>query len=227
MHEVAPGEFLLGYLNEHGQYCRSPLVVAGDDPAQVLPERDEGLRCDCCARRPGGDGRPRLGPQRQLPGGAHPGPGRRRPSGGSRIGQPRARRRAQTPLRARPSAARLMGRWPSGAPLTRSPEADRPESPTTTTSGTTPRTATDSGARSARMCGMPTPRRAASETGDGCVDRRGQAAPPVRRGRPYGPPVAPERALAEGPDIGAVVVCTSSRCVPTSRGSSSSSRTPG
>ena len=33
MHTVAPGEFLLGYLNEHGQYSRSPLVpAAGDDP---------------------------------------------------------------------------------------------------------------------------------------------------------------------------------------------------
>ena len=42
IHEVAPGEFLLGYLNEHGQHSRSPLVVAGDDPAQVLPEREKG-----------------------------------------------------------------------------------------------------------------------------------------------------------------------------------------
>ena len=37
MHTVAPGEFLLGYPNEHGQYSRSPLVPAVEDPDGLLP----------------------------------------------------------------------------------------------------------------------------------------------------------------------------------------------
>ncbi|MET0839455.1 MAG: hypothetical protein ABWY19_11775, partial [Marmoricola sp.] len=39
MHTVAPGEFLLGYPNEHGQYPRSPLGRAVDDPDRLLPRR--------------------------------------------------------------------------------------------------------------------------------------------------------------------------------------------
>ena len=78
MHTVAPGEFLLGYPNEHGQYSRSPLVPQVDDPDGLLPRRT--ARHGCFDRtghaRPGG--RPRLRPQRQLPRAPHPGPGRRR-----------------------------------------------------------------------------------------------------------------------------------------------------
>ena len=45
MHTVEPGEFLLGYVNEHGQYPRSPLVPAPRTPAACcrrVPRRPAG-----------------------------------------------------------------------------------------------------------------------------------------------------------------------------------------
>jgi len=110
---VAPGEFVLGYLNAYGQYTHRPLVNPERDPGGLLPQaaddpsrRDLGLNgsylvfrqlsqdvdrfwrfCDEQARRGGDCGR------------------------------------ADAHVRL---AAKMVGRWPSGAPLVKSPDADNP-----------------------------------------------------------------------------------------------------
>lgn len=108
---VKAGEFLLGYLNEYGQYTDRPLLPAASDPQALLPED------------PAGSGRRDLGRNgtylvlRQL---AQDVSGFWRfaeqatsgPDGGS---DPAAR----TWL-----GAKMVGRWPSGAPLVLAPSAD-------------------------------------------------------------------------------------------------------
>jgi Dyp-type peroxidase family len=110
---VRVGEFLLGYANEYGLYTDRPLLDASADPRSTLPRDSEG------------SGRADLGRNgsylvfRQLrqdvPGfwryvdGAT-----RRPDGSS---DPHARLRL---------ASKMVGRWPSGAPLTLAPDADDP-----------------------------------------------------------------------------------------------------
>ena len=110
---VRAGEFVLGYPNEYGQYTGRPLLDAAADPARMLPRDAEG------------SGRADLGRNgsylvvRQL---RQDVPGfwgyvdrvTRRPDGTS---DPQARLRL---------ASKMVGRWPSGAPLTLAPEADDP-----------------------------------------------------------------------------------------------------
>ncbi len=108
---VRAGEFLLGYPNEYGLYTGRPLLEASADPRKTLPRDAEG------------SGRADLGRNgsylvfRQLrqdvPGfwrfldGAT-----RRPDGTS---DPQAQIRL---------ASKMVGRWPSGAPLALAPDAD-------------------------------------------------------------------------------------------------------
>ena len=107
------GEFVLGYPNAYGQLTDRPLLPASDDPRHLLP------------RDPAGSGAADLGRDgcylvlRQLEQdvGAfweYTAEATRRPDGSY---DPRAR----TAL-----AAKMVGRWPSGAPLIKTPDADDP-----------------------------------------------------------------------------------------------------
>ncbi|MDQ4132277.1 MAG: peroxidase [Actinomycetota bacterium] len=110
-HTVAAGEFLLGYPNEYGLYTSRPIVAKSDDPESLLP------------RDPSGSGQPDLGRNgsylvfRQLAqdtvafwrfvdaaAAASGAPGD--PDASTRV------------------AAKIVGRWPSGASLVLAPDAD-------------------------------------------------------------------------------------------------------
>ena len=110
---VRAGEFVLGYPNEYGLYTDRPLLDASADPGGTLPRDAEG------------SGRADLGRNgsylvfRQLrqdvPGfWRYVDDATRRPDGSS---DPEARLRL---------ASKMVGRWPSGAPLTLAPDADDP-----------------------------------------------------------------------------------------------------
>ena len=104
---------MLGYPNEYGLLTDRPLLPTGGRPGRAAPP---GRRHR--ARRPR--------PQRLLPRAADAAPGRgrvprvhRRPPPGTRpVGRTRTGRRC--------SAAKMVGRWPSGAPLSLAPGARRP-----------------------------------------------------------------------------------------------------
>lgn len=110
---VRAGEFLLGYPNEYGLYTDRPLLEPSDDPEGTLP------------RDAAGSGSPDLGRNgsylvfRQLRQDVSAfwrfvDTATRLPDGDS---DPDARLRL---------AAKMVGRWPSGAPLTLAPDTDDP-----------------------------------------------------------------------------------------------------
>jgi Dyp-type peroxidase family len=108
---VQPGEFLLGYPNEYGQFAPSPLVAAAYDPGGLLAvpgrrERDLGRNGTYLVLRE---------LSQDVDGfWAFLTDATRRPDGS-------ADRDAATYL-----AAKMVGRWPSGAPLVLAPYADDP-----------------------------------------------------------------------------------------------------
>jgi Dyp-type peroxidase family len=107
---IRTGEFILGHLNELGLYPRSPAVAVADDPHGVLPRFPEEALPDY--RDLGRNGTYLV--YRKL---------RQDVAGFWRF--------LQDTLEARPAemlatAAKLMGRWPSGAPLVLAPDADDP-----------------------------------------------------------------------------------------------------
>jgi Dyp-type peroxidase family len=106
LHTVRSGEFVLGYQNQYGQVAESPTVAAADDPGRVLPRTDDPGRADL-----GRNGSYLV--LRQL---AQDVDGFRRFI--DQVGQ--AVGRADPDAGAR-LAAKMVGRWPDGAPLTRSP----------------------------------------------------------------------------------------------------------
>lgn len=110
---VPDGEFVLGYPNAYGQYTDRPLLPAAADPDRQLPAD------------PAGSGAADLGRNgcylvlRQLEQdvGAfwrYARQAARRPDG------------AADPAAALALAAKMVGRWPSGAPLVRAPDRDMP-----------------------------------------------------------------------------------------------------
>ena len=110
---VPAGEFVLGYPNAYSQLTSRPLLPAAGDPRRLLP------------RDPAGSGAADLGRNgcylvmRQLEQDVagfwrYAGQATRRPDGS---GDPGAR----TAL-----AAKMVGRWPSGAPLVETPDRDDP-----------------------------------------------------------------------------------------------------
>jgi len=110
---VRAGEFVLGYPNEYGLYTDRPLLDPTQDPGKMLP------------RDPEGSGRADLGRNgsylvvRQLrqdvPGFWRYVDDATRAQNGSSDPQARVR-----------LAAKMVGRWPSGAPLALAPDADDP-----------------------------------------------------------------------------------------------------
>jgi len=178
---VRAGEFVLGYVNEYGLYTDRPLLDPAADPDRLLP------------RDPAGSGRADLGRNgsylvvRQL----------RQDVGAfwqfmdrAAGGDPAARTRL---------AAKMVGRWPSGAPLVLAPDADDPRLAEANDFAyhepdrrgtrcpvgshirrTNPRDSLDPGPGTARSFE---------------VNRRHRL---LRRGREYGPPLTIDEALAGG-----------------------------
>jgi Dyp-type peroxidase family len=110
---INAGEFILGYLNEYGRYTDRPLLDASADPRRVLPTDVEGS---------GNADFGRNGAYlvfRQLSQDVH----------GFWRFVDQATRGADGASDADKRtwlAAKMVGRWPSGAPLTLSPDADDP-----------------------------------------------------------------------------------------------------
>jgi Dyp-type peroxidase family len=110
---IQPGEFILGYANEYGQYTGRPLLDASADPGRLLAVDAEGSgRADLARngsylvfRQLGQDVRAFWHfvdqATRQADGSRHPD--------------------QRTWL-----AAKMVGRWPSGAPVTLTPDEDDP-----------------------------------------------------------------------------------------------------
>ena len=185
---VRAGEFLLGYENEYGLYTDRPLLDAADDPGGTLP------------RDASGSGRADLGRNgsylvfRQL---SQDVPGfwgfldeaTRNADGSS---NPRARLRL---------AAKMVGRWPSGAPLTLAPDADDPALAKENDFGyheldaRGDRCPVASHIRRSNPRDSLDPRPGSARSWE--VNRRHRL---LRRGREYGPPLAIEDALAGGDD---------------------------
>ena len=197
MHTVAPGEFLLGYLNEHGQYPRSPLVPAGADPGGLLPERPHGQHAASGAVAPGLEDAHDFGRSgsylvlRTLD----------QDVGGFWSFMDKATRTPDgepDPAARTALASRMVGRWPSGAPLTRSPDSDRPDLAEDNDFGYQAEDPHGLGCpigahvrRTNPRDSLP-PKPGTEDSID--VGKRHRL---VRRGRPYGPPVSPEAAMAE------------------------------
>ncbi len=107
---VKPGEFVLGYLNEYNVFPPSPLVHTANDPAGILPRFPNGALPDC--RDFGRHGTYLV--YRKL---AQDVAGFWRFIGTNADNEPG---------RTRWLAAKFIGRWPSGAPLTLATDQDDP-----------------------------------------------------------------------------------------------------
>ena len=183
---VPAGEFVLGYRNGYGRYTHRPLIDAAADPQSILPRDREGSgRADLGANgsylvfRQLRQDVPRFWSYLDAV--------TKRPDGTS---NPAAR----TAL-----AAKMVGRWPSGAPLVRAPVLDDPDLATEN----------DFGYHHEDPLGMRCPlgahiRRAAprdsldprpgSEDSIAVANRHRL----LRRGREYGRPISVEEALVNG-----------------------------
>jgi Dyp-type peroxidase family len=107
LHTVRAGEFVLGYQNQYGQVAESPTVAATDDPGQVLPRTGDPERADLgrngsylVLRQLAQD----VDSFRRFVDQASRGDSQADPDAGTRL------------------AAKMVGRWPNGTPLTRSPD---------------------------------------------------------------------------------------------------------
>lgn len=190
---VAAGEFLLGYPNAYGQYTDRPLLTRERDPRGLLPEPADG------------SGRRDLGRNgsylvfRQLSQDVFK-------FWSALNDRTRAANGAQDPTARDRLAAKMVGRWPSGAPLVKSPDRDNPQLMDDDAflfhgSGDPDGLKCPIGSHVRRSNPRdsldPTP--GSQESID--VGKRHRL---IRRGRAYGPPVAPSMAsgdiLAAGDD---------------------------
>ena len=110
---IQPGEFILGYVNEYGRYTDRPLLDTSADPGHILPlDAQSSGKADLA----------RNGSYvvfRQLAQDVH----------GLWHYVDQATQKADgssDPHRRTWLAAKMVGRWPSGAPLTLTPDADDP-----------------------------------------------------------------------------------------------------
>ena len=194
---VRAGEFLLGYSNEYGLYTDRPLLDPPADPGNVLPRDVEG------------SGRADLGRNgsylvlRQLRQDVagfwqFADSATLREDGGS---DPDARLRL---------AARMVGRWPSGAPLVLAPEADDPNLAEANDFGyhehdrRGARCPIGSHIRRSNPRDSLDPRPGTTRSLE--INRRHRI---LRRGREYGPPLPLEQALAadDGAERGLHFIC--------------------
>jgi Dyp-type peroxidase family len=113
LHRVKPGEFLLGYVNEYGAYTERPRIAASRDPLGLLPLDVEGSP----SRDLGRNGTYLV--MRQL----------RQDVPAFRATLEALARREDGSVDAELQerlAARMVGRWPSGASLIEAPHRDLP-----------------------------------------------------------------------------------------------------
>jgi Dyp-type peroxidase family len=183
---VRAGEFVLGYPNEYGRYTDRPLLDPADDPESTLPRDAEG------------SGRADLGRNgtylvfRQL---------RQDVAGFWRFLDAATRRRdGSSDAEARLLlATKMVGRWPSGAPLTLTPAADDPALAEANDFGyhavdrRGARCPVGSHIRRTNPRDSLDPRPGTSDSYE--VNRRHRL---LRRGREYGPPLSLDEALAGG-----------------------------
>ena len=109
---VKAGEFILGYLNEYGQRTERPLLPSTDDPARMLPRDADGTGAADLGRN--GTYLVFRHLSQDVAGfWSHMDTASGRDGGDD----PQARVRL---------AAKVVGRWPSGAPLVLSPDRDDP-----------------------------------------------------------------------------------------------------
>lgn len=106
---VALGEFVLGYPNEYGRLTERPLVPRSSDPDRLLPDDPSGS---------GGADLGRNGSYLVL---------RTLRQSVDEFWAYARQAAGGDPDAATALAAKMIGRWPSGAPLTLSPDRDRPE----------------------------------------------------------------------------------------------------
>jgi Dyp-type peroxidase family len=107
---VKPGEFVLGYTNEYGLLTDRPLVAAGSDPSNLLP-RDSG---GSSAKDLGRNGSYLV--VRQLEQDV--------PRFWQFLDEAARRNGEARPEERTKLAAKMVGRWPGGAPLALSPDRD-------------------------------------------------------------------------------------------------------
>ena len=184
---IKPGEFVLGYHNEYDAFSESPTADPADDPADLLPATADG-RKDL-----GRNGtylvyrelvQDVFGLWRYLADSREPG---RDPA-----------------ERAIALGAKMVGRWPSGAPLVVSPERDEPAHATANTflySKDPAGLSCPIGAHIRRANPRDVLGSGRSTDDSSVMVRKHQM---IRRGRPFGPPVShamdPREILAAQPD---------------------------
>ncbi|HEY0255243.1 MAG TPA: Dyp-type peroxidase [Kofleriaceae bacterium] len=174
---LQPGEFLLGYPNEYKVYSESPVADPGDDPHNYLPRA--------------ADGRKDLGRNgtylvyRQY-------------TQNVRALWDYLKTNTPDPDAAIALGAKLVGRWPNGAPLVVSPHADDPaKKHDNEFVYVTDKTKTPPFDEIGLACPIGSHIRRANPRNDLSADRQGPYAETmirkhqmIRRGRPYGKPLA-------------------------------------
>ena len=181
-HPFKSGEFVLGYRNEYGTYTESPTAAPVDDPERILPDVPGGTRRDL-----GRNGTYLV--YRELT---------QDVVGFWTYLENASREPAGDPVaRAVQLGAKMVGRWPGGAPLVTSPERDDPSQ---STENKFSFWADRDGAR----CPLGSHIRRSNPRDQLPVDhsqadsidmvRKHQL---LRRGRPFGPPVAPSMSPAD------------------------------
>ncbi len=190
---IAAGEFILGYANEYGKRTDRPLLPPEADPDGLLPPAAENAQLADLGRNGSYLVVRQLG--QDVPGFWRFADAASRHNGGRSSGSPEQAREAL--------AARIVGRWPSGAPLTLAPEGDDAKLSSEN----------DFGYHEGDAEGLKCPvgahvRRANPRdsleprpgTGDSiAVNKRHRL---LRRGRTYGERITPEQALVTGTNEG-------------------------
>jgi len=116
---IAPGEFVLGYRNDYGAFTESPTVDPDDDAGNLLPAALEA---------PGKKSLGRNGTYlvfREMTQHVH--------EMWDYLAAQSREPGADAAARAIALGAKMVGRWPSGAPLVEAPEADNPKRATANT----------------------------------------------------------------------------------------------
>ena len=182
------GEFVLGYPNEYGLLTDRPLVDANADPKGLLPDDAEGSKRKDLGR----NGSYLV--MRQL---AQDVPGFWKTMHERAKGADGAADEARRTF----LAAKMVGRWPGGAPLTLSPEHDEPALGDANDFGYHANDADGLGCPVGAHVRRTNPRdtldpKPGSEASL-ALNRRHRI---LRRGRPYGTPISIEQALQGGPE---------------------------